>query len=161
MNFQSSTVATTRCLSCPSSPLSQSTSTKAALPMCTVQKDGAGGDKEEKEGETKGCMDDPAKRIRVKVASWLQELLHKAPPSSFLSAFLIINFSCSGRKLTTCFFPKGSGSPKQGPGIQNCLPTLGWRLAGQSLWLSEVTLSLQPFGLRADPAIPSWLAGAS
>lgn len=79
-------------MSCPNSPLSQSTSTKVALPKCIVRKDGAGGGEEDREGETKGCMDDPTKRIQVKVASWLQELLHKVPPGSFLSAFLIINF---------------------------------------------------------------------
>lgn len=50
---------------------------------------------EERKGERerqRDCMDDPAKRIQVKVASCLQELPHKAPPSSLLSAFLIINF---------------------------------------------------------------------
>lgn len=79
-------------MSCPNSPLSQSTSTKVALPKCIVCKDVAWGGEAGREGETEGCMDDPTKRIWVKVAAWLQELFHKVPPGSFLSAFLIINF---------------------------------------------------------------------
>lgn len=54
--------------------------------------DGWGWGRRERERETEGCMDDPAKRKQVKVASCLQELPHKTPLSSFLSAFLIINF---------------------------------------------------------------------
>lgn len=70
-NFQVPTVATIRFLSYTNSPLPQSSSTEVAAPMCLVQMDGAGGGEEGREGETEGCMDDPAKRIQVKVASCL------------------------------------------------------------------------------------------
>lgn len=49
----------------PHSPLPQSTSTKEALPVCIVQKDGAGAGEEDRKGETEGRMDNPAKRIRA------------------------------------------------------------------------------------------------
>lgn len=158
-NVRGSTVATTRCVSCPNFPLPQSTSTKEALPVCIVQKDGAGAGEEDRERQRDAWTTRP--RGYVKVASWLQELLHKAPPRSFLSAFLIINFlhALEG-SWVTCSFPKSSGFPKPGPGIQGSLLVLGWRLAGWSLWLGDATPALLPFGLRADPVIHSWLTGA-
>lgn len=87
---------------------------------------GLGEREEEREGEAEGCVDDPAKRIQVQVASGLQELLHKAPLSSFHSAFLIMNFlHVLNEADWPVPFQKPVASPKQGPSIQRSMLVLG------------------------------------